>query len=409
VRELFRKLASFGRSSPVARVETQPLDPSDREHPGKRLLVLAWYDPAGLQTILDHLRWTAHYSVHRYEVFNLFHCHGPEGLELPAGLDLHAFDGLVIHCTVSYSPVHLFSLDRARAREDKIAAFRGLKVLMKQDEHYRINRLVDYLEAADFDLLTTCLSPPEWEKVYPRRRLPRLKLVQTLTGYVSDELRAYGARPLADRPIDVGYRGSRQPFCFGRLCWEKQAIGDVFLPICARHGLKADISSRWEDRFMGKEWFEFLARCKATLGVESGASVFDFDGSIEQRCAELLKQNPSATFEEVHERFLREHEGKIDYAQISPRHFEAAACRSLQILYEGKYSGILVPWKHYVPLRRDLGNVDEVLEALRSETRRQEIVDRAFEEIVKSDQFHYSAFARQLDRELDAALAVKRA
>ncbi|MBT8506740.1 hypothetical protein B1F79_04690 [Coxiella-like endosymbiont of Rhipicephalus sanguineus] len=89
------------------------------------------------------------------------------------------------------------------------------------------------------------------------------------------------------------------------------------------------------------------------------------DGSLEKQFLELKStyQLENENDPEVAERILELLESigeKIDYNQISPRHFEAVATKTLQILYEGEYSNILKPWVHYVPLKKDYSNFDEV-------------------------------------------------
>ena len=93
------------------------------------------------------------------------------------------------------------------------------------------------------------------------------------------------------------------------------------------------------------------------LGVESGASVFDFTGEIQSKVEQYEKENPGADFYEIRDKFFKKEDGKISLNQISPRCFEAAALKTLMILYEGEYSGILVPWRHYVPLKKDHSNI----------------------------------------------------
>ena len=56
----------------------------------------------------------------------------------------------------------------------------------------------------------------------------------------------------------------------------------------------------------------------------------------------------------MYERLLAQYDGKgVYYLTMSPRVFEAAAVRSCQILFEGRYSGILEPMVHYIPLKKD--------------------------------------------------------
>ena len=43
---------------------------------------------------------------------------------------------------------------------------------------------------------------------------------------------------------------------------------------------------------------------------------------------------------------------RVRYRTIGPRHFEAAAMRVCQVLFEGSYSGLMEPMRHYIPVRR---------------------------------------------------------
>jgi hypothetical protein len=369
-----------------------------------RILLIAWFDPWGLGTIRDHVAALASLSCFRVDVLNLFFCRTASGrFELPASIRLADYQGVIIHPTVSYSPDNLNGLDARR--DEKLADFAGVKVLLKQDEHYRTERVLAHLERTGYQVLATCLEPGEAQKVYPPGRLPGLELLYVLTGYVTDDMLALRLPPLAERPIDVGYRGSLQPWFFGRLAFEKQEIGDRFLIEGARLGLRMDISSRWEDRYFGAAWYGFLGRCKATLGVESGASIVDFDGDAEHLTAEYLAAHPGASFDALESAVLLPFNHNVRYRAISPRHLEAAACRTVQILYEGRYQGIFRPWEHYLPLRRDFGNLDEVVRALRDPRVVEPMVERAFVEVVADPANRYPAFVAAVDGAIDRALA----
>jgi hypothetical protein len=168
-----------------------------------------------------------------------------------------------------------------------------------------------------------------------------------------------------------------------------------------------DISSRWEDRYFGRDWYDFLGRCKATLGVESGASLFDFDGEVERRTNSYLRDHPTATFEELEEQVLKPYNGNVRYRAISPRHFEAAACRTVQILFEGASQGIFRPWEHYLPLRRDFSNFDDVLRSLRDRATINPMLERAFVEVVANPTNHYRSFVVRLDDAIEQALVTR--
>jgi phytoene dehydrogenase-like protein len=73
------------------------------------------------------------------------------------------------------------------------------------------------------------------------------------------------------------------------------------------------------------------------------------------------------------------------------------------ILYEGKYSGILQPWRHYIPLRKDHSNMAEVVSALRDAKRCEEIADQAYREVARGERYSYKTFAEKVDRAMAEA------
>lgn len=66
--------------------------------------------------------------------------------------------------------------------------------------------------------------------------------------------------------------------------------------------------------------------------------------------------------------------------------------RTCQVLVEGDYDGVLVPGKHYIELKRDFSNVDEVLDLITKDELREEITQRAWEDVVVSGNFNYRNF-----------------
>ena len=395
----------FGRTGPEARPRLGRL----RRRPGAaRFLLVCFYDPNGIATVYESIALWQRLSEFDLEVLNLWPTRG-DWVRLPPSLDLAEYDGVIIHAAVSYTFGNLAALDSRLARP--FDEYEGVKVLMKQDEQRMSGRFAEYLGQKRFDVLLTCVPEPEQQKVYPREQVGDLAFMQVLTGYVTETMREPTAPWHRSRPIDIGYRGSIQPLSFGRLGFEKRKIGiDVSRALGDRDDLRLDITSAPEARINGPAWIEFLAASKATLGVESGSNLFDFDGSVEQWCREFETAHPDVDhrceqfYRQAHDEHLFRFEGNVDYAQVSPRHFEAAAARSVQVLYEGRYSDIFRPGEHYLPLRRDLANLDEVIDALADERRCRDIAERAFDEIVRHPRYGYEAFVGDVDRALDAAL-----
>lgn len=343
--------------------------------------------------VSDHLDAFGYHSRHRIQELSFLG-------ELPRSLEFGQFDALVIHFSLTLG--YLGDYYVSTATRQRIAAFPGLKVVFVQDDYRAIHSVHEALRAMRIDLLFTCMPEGEIEKVYPSAALPGVAKLNNLTGYVPERLLARPVAPIAQRPIDLGYRTRKPPYWLGRLGHEKWQIAVRFSELAADSGLRLDVSYREGDRLYGDAWLRFVGNCRAMLGVESGSSVFDFDGSLQRSVDEYVAAHPEASFEEVHGRFLAGHEGAIRQNQISPRCFEAAAMRTGMVLFEGGYSGVLVPGRHYIALRKDFGNMKDVLDALRDTDGLQRMVDRTYEEVAKNDAWSYRAFVQRFDAEVDA-------
>jgi hypothetical protein len=166
----------------------------------------------------------------------------------------------------------------------------------------------------------------------------------------------------------------------------------------AETDLVLDIRIGAEDRLYGKEWTRFLSRCKGVLGVESGVSIFDLDDRVMQRYRELIAKGAEVTLEDLTD--ARPLEENVFYRTISPRHFEAATMRNCQILFEGRYSGAMDPMVHYIPLRKDFSNFDEVVSRFRDPQVRRELTENAHRDLVASGQYTYERFVDRFDQDL---------
>ena len=90
---------------------------------------------------------------------------------------------------------------------------------------------------------------------------------------------------------------------------------------------------------------------------------------------------------------------------ISPRHFEAAAMRCCQVLFDGRSSGAMEPMVHFIPLRKDFSNFDEVLELFRDANTRGELTENAYRDLIASGQYSYRRFIERFDQDrIDAGL-----
>ncbi|WP_133129604.1 hypothetical protein [Legionella yabuuchiae] len=339
-------------------------------------------------TILDHISAFEQHSEHNICIYSIFG-------DFPVNLVLSKFDVVIVHYTLSLLYDHFIS----SIAKQKLREFKGLKILFVQDEYRQINKMISEINFINFDVLFTCFPPSEIERIYPLSKLPNLTKHNNLTGYIPEKLIQISShKKICERTIDVGYRGRKIPFWLGELAYEKCFIVDQWKKFTANANLITDISYHEQDRIYGEKWIEFVSSCKTTLGVESGASVMDFTGRLEKIVDFHQKTFPEDSFYEVQKSYLIEHEGKYKLNQISPRCFEAIALKTVLILYEGEYSGILIPGQHYISLKKDFSNIDEVLSCIKDDDFLQQMAERAYNEIVLSQQYSYQSFIKNVDQ-----------
>ncbi|MFP6901925.1 MAG: hypothetical protein VCA36_13340, partial [Opitutales bacterium] len=266
------------------------------------------------------------------------------------------FDAVVIHYSLcilyeSYLPLYL---------REALHKFQGFKIQIIQDEYRSINRMMDEMLYLGIDGLFSSLATDNLEKVYRHPDIRRVVKVSALPGYVSKSWVEQDPPPMKEREKHLIYRGREIPFWLGNVAREKTTLSNEISKRIEGQELVTDLSSREEDRIYGNAWVDFMKSGKAVLGLEGGASIFDFDDSIESKVRAYQEKNPDAGYEEVHQLFLAPHEGNIVHRTITPRSFEAIAVRTAQVMFPGDYRGVLEPWRHYLPLQRDFSNLDEV-------------------------------------------------
>jgi hypothetical protein len=346
-----------------------------------------WFRDAA--TIMDHVGAFETYSRFGIEKLNT-------DAPLPPRIAELDFELIVIHYSLIGGEFYPLTEDHL----EWLKTSRAHKVLLAQDEFRYCGHRFWFIDEVGVDTVYTCLEPPEFEKVYgSHTRVPRIKT--NLPGYVSEQMVSDGERfGVADeeRPVDIGYRGRPLPPYCGHGGQEKYEIGVRFAELAKDSDLVLDIGLEEEDRLYGEEWPRFLARCKGVLGVESGVSVFDLEDRLVDQYERLVAQGGDVTVDDLSEG--KAIEGRVYYRTISPRHFEAAATRTCQILFEGRYSGAMEPMVHYIPLRKDFSNFDEVVRLFRDPGVRRELTDNAFRDLIASERYTYERFIEGFDQDL---------
>lgn len=277
-----------------------------------------------------------------------------------------------------------------------------------QDEYRHIEKMKSEMASIGVCAVLSSLSVENLAKVYSGDALKDTRFYGCLPGYISKSSIGLDVPPIADRPLDVIYRGRDLPFKLGRFAQEKELIGRHMKSIAARHNLRTDIE--WEEgkRIYGDAWTRFLVSGRATLGVQGGASIFDFHDNLDGAIEAFLAVNPGAGFDAVWNAVLAPYEGNVVHKTITPRIFEAISLRTALVLYPGMYNGILEPGRHYIPFHPDGSNSNEVVARICDAEFLQQMVDNTYDDIMFQPELRKEFYVHQLDEILLEAVLRKR-
>ena len=358
--------------------------------------ILVLYYAAGAplrRTIADHLDSIRRYSGRPCIYVNL--------AVRPVPRWIHRLDiGLVVfHTTLLATRWYPEAFRNVAMRLGAIQGLDCPRVAIPQDEFLNTDLLVEFLREFRVDHVLTCAPSEEWETIYGPLLSSGVGMTRVLTGYLEPQtVRRINqlAATTGGREIDIGYRSWRPEPWLGRHGMLKGWIAERFAEEGRRLGLRVDISMDAAGVLLGDAWYRFMLRCRFTIGVEGGASIHDHDGRVRRCVTAYTRDHPEASFEEIERSCFPGLDGSFNLRAISPRHLEACATRTPQILIEGSYNGILEPRTHYIPLRADFANISEALDEVVHGDGASEMADRAYRDVVASGRYTYESFVATL-------------
>jgi hypothetical protein len=285
----------------------------------------------------------------------------------------------------------------------------GYKVAIPQDEYVNSIPMCRFFNEFGVKTVFTCIPPSEYEKVYPRELSGLDHYFTVFTGYVDeqslDEVSVF-RKPHSERMIDVGYRARKLPYWLGSHSLIKWKLTERFRSLPGYGDMNIDLSNDYADVFVGKAWYQFLGNCRVVLGCEGGASLHDPRGEIRKRVDAYVADHPDAAYEEVEECCFKGLDGNLNLFALSPRHFEACITKTCQALVEGEYAGIFKPGIHYIEIKKDWSNLQEVMDQIRDVSHCERIAEKAYQDIILSGQYTYKKFVDLVlehGREMDAS------
>jgi len=337
-----------------------------------RRRVLLFYATSPENATFSYQRaWPRHFAAHpRFEVtaINLGRLRLPGRLAAMITVRQWRGDAIVLLHSVFSNEQNLGGrlLDAVARRDEPKVFFIG-------NEYKSMPEKMRFAEALGVSLLVSQSSSPAVHALY------RERLGCAVAGIPNTGLDAeiFAPRcPGADRPIDLGYRADVSPAYLGHN--ERTEIAGYFRDHASRWGLTVDISLDHRARFDEQGWATFLDRCKGQLGTEAGGDYFELTDRTRLAVNAFQREHPDASQAEIHDRFFRDYPDPVPLRVMSGRHIEAAATKTVQILFDGHYDGYLRPDEHYIPLRKDFSNADEAVRKFKDRAYAARIADNAY-------------------------------
>jgi hypothetical protein len=190
--------------------------------------------------------------------------------------------------------------------------------------------------------------------------------------------------PNRHRSIDIGFRGAQHPLFIGDI--ERHKVLRYLQKICSSLELRCDIRYKILHRL---EWRDYLSNCNSIVGAESGSYYLERTGAVINSAKKFTIAHPEINFDKVYSLFF---EGlpKNEYTKcISSRHFEPIGTKTCQLLVEGKYNNILQSDIHYIRIKKDLSNIDDVIARLKDEHYRTQMVEKTYEYVMDAHTYHH--------------------
>jgi hypothetical protein len=361
-----------------------------------KVLILCRYIANQGAVVVDSVNSFVDHSVN--DVFVYSSAYTPFDHNFP----YHEFDVIVVH----YSIIPTLRGFISNRVTERISTSKAKKVMMAQDEYRSTSALVDFANKIRATLYYSVVPEASWSRLFENLNR-ECKLVPYLTGYVPTILCTYPVPPMVKRKWGIVYRGRKYPRWFGEIILKKIDLALELTKSKAFRGIRLNISVEEKDRVYGADWIELLSNSRTVFATESDVEIVDPDGrmlSYDLAVNQLLDKNEDELRDEIKfeatNQYTKAFPGSL--AVIAPRIFEAIALRTVLLMPPGEYSGILQPWKHYIPLNPDFSNAQEVRNALLDTKLLVKIASTAYADICSTDQFSYKGFAESFDIEVGA-------
>jgi hypothetical protein len=277
---------------------------------------------------------------------------------------------VLLHSTNTASLLPLFLLESyLKNRKGKLLVFMG-------NEYYLMPEKIHFINNVEADFVASQLPKEAATWLYG-------DCINSKVLSITHALNSKVYKPYKDhkeRNIDIGFIGDKYSFTIGDI--ERTELAEYFIRNDFIPKLNKDIRLGSKLRIPREEYVGFLNSTRGTIGGESGTYYLEKTDKTQKKVEAFLSRHPKATFSDVYDEFFKNYSNPINGKAISSRHFEAVGTKTCQILLEGNYNGILKPDTHYISLRKDYSNINDVIKRFNDKSYVQKMVDDTYEYVI---------------------------
>jgi hypothetical protein len=308
------------------------------------------------------------------------------------------YDGIILWSTFLDARHFRSRYENVLKDYDFIRESDAVKIALPQDDYYCPDTLDEWMTLWKVDVIYNVIHE-QTKNFFKKFIATGGEMRKGFTGYISEDLlsRTAELKAFDKRTVDVGYRASSSPLNLNKLVILKSSIGDDFKDKFSGYNLKLDISVRYEDTIYGEKWYTFLQNSKFVISTNSGSSLVMPDLYFREKVENFIKANPNLAYQDIKQQFFQDQDENLTYTAISPRNIEAALLGACQINTTlGNYSGILLPWEHYIPLKPDCSNHLEVYNAMQDSVLISKLISNSREALLSVDNLRLTNLVRDI-------------
>lgn len=277
---------------------------------------------------------------------------------------------------------------------------KSFKIGLPQDDYWAQFTRDDWY-SKNLDLIVSVFDKKYWPILYPKSIKKNIKIIRGHTTYINDKNFMISKKiPFEKRKNDFVYRTSGAPFFPNKYGFLKSSIGERFQK---KHkgDFKMDISNNPKNLIFGDNWIKFLSNSKAVLGCNSGSSVILRDHRHINRLIAAKKTLNNKSKQDFEKIFFKKEDRDYELTDISPRNIEAAKTMTLQVLFEGKYGGILKKDKDYFCLKEDFSNSTELISLIKNPSKIRKITQSCYDTLKDDKSINEYIFVENIKKIID--------